>query len=237
MADQDDSAGAGVLWSTPAPARRGPKPRHTLDGIAEAASAIADAEGLDAVTMQRVAQRLGTTKMALYRYVAGRADLDAVILDRALGAPPTDSGATWEDALTGWTRALHSRALESPWTVELAQRPHVPGPEELTWYERGLEATDGLSLTAGERLDLLALLSGHALSLVRQQAGSSAPEEELASRLGPVLAARAEQYPRAVAAFAEAGRDGSRDDALLFGVHRILAGVAALLEERRGASN
>ena len=80
-----------LLWGPPAGARRGPKPRYTLDAIAEAAMTIADDEGLDAVTMQRVAERLGTTKMALYRYMPGRAELDAVMLDRALGLPPAAS--------------------------------------------------------------------------------------------------------------------------------------------------
>lgn len=82
------------------------------------------------------------------------------------------------------------------------------------------------------RLDLLALLAGHALSLVRQHAGLPAAEEELAAGLGPVLAAHADRYPRAAAAFADAGREQERDDALLFGVRRILAGVAALVAER-----
>ncbi|VXB21614.1 TetR family transcriptional regulator [Microbacterium sp. 8M] len=231
-AEPEAGARPGVLWTPVASGRRGPKPRHTLDGIADAAIAIADAEGLDAVTMQRVAEGLGTTKMALYRYVPARADLDAVMLDRALGSAPALPRSPWEEALTAWTVELFTRALARPWSVELTQRPHTPGPQELTWYEQGLAATEGLPMSAGERLDLLALLSGHALSLVRQQAGSPAAEEQLAAGLEPVLAAHAERYPRTAAAFAEAGRAQQRDDALLFGVRRILAGVAALIAER-----
>lgn len=230
-----EPVGPGVLWAGPPKGRRGPKPRHTVDGIAETAIAIADAEGLDAVTMQRVAQSLGTTKMALYRYLPGRADLDAVMLDRALGTPPPlDGGVHWDEALTAWTSALFSRALERPWSVELAQRPHTPGPQELTWYETALAATDGLPLNAGERLDLLALLSGHALSLVRQQVGTTDAEEELAAGLAVVFTAHADRFPHTAAAFADAGRAGQRDDAFVFGVRRILAGIAALVAERDG---
>lgn len=231
-AEAPDAASPDALWSDPPPARRGPKPKHTLEGITDAAVAIADADGLAVVTMQRVAERLGTTKMALYRYLPGRADLDAAMLDRALGAPPPASDAAWREALASWTRALHARALVHPWAVELAQRPHLPGPQELTWYELGLRATAELRLTGGERLDLLALLSGHALSLVRQRSAAPAPEEELAARLGPVLAAHSETFPHTVAAFADAGRGGGRDDALDFGVQRILAGIDALVRER-----
>lgn len=223
----------GVLWRTPPTGRRGPKPRHTLNSIAEAAIAVADEEGLDAVTMQRVAERLGTTKMALYRYFPARADLDAAMLDHALGPPPALPEVRWDEALAAWATALFERATERPWSVELAQRPHAPGPHELGWYENGLTATTGLALTGGERLDLLALLSGHALSLVRQQSGGShAAEEELAGQLVPVLIAHADRYPSTLAAFMDAARTQDRDDALLFGVHRILAGIAALIAER-----
>ncbi|MGN8025176.1 TetR/AcrR family transcriptional regulator [Microbacterium sp. 22242] len=231
-ADDTDQRGSGVLWTAPPRGRRGPKPRHSLDGIADAAIAIADAEGLEAVTMQRVAASLGTTKMALYRYLPARADLDAVMLDQALGAPRALPDADWRASLTAWAVDLFTRAAERPWSVELAQRPHTPGPRELAWYESGLAATEHLPLTAGERLDILALLSGHALSLVRQQAGSAAAEKELAGRLGPVLVAHADRYPHTAAAFAAAGRAQQRDDALGFGIARVLAGVAALVAER-----
>ncbi|EGD54590.1 TetR/AcrR family transcriptional regulator [Gordonia neofelifaecis] len=235
MNDEADGSDAGVLWRTSTSPRRGPKPRYTLDGIAAAAMSIADEDGLEAVTMQQVAARLGTTKMALYRYLPGRSDLDAVMLDRALGPSPAVEPGDWAEGLTVWTRTLFTRALAHPWAVELAQRPHLPGPEEMTWFETGLEATASLPLESGERLDLLALLSGHALSLVRQRVGSATPEEDLAGRTAAIFAHHRERYPRTASAFVEAGREGSRDAALDFGVERILAGTAALVAERRSA--
>ncbi|HEY9310062.1 MAG TPA: TetR/AcrR family transcriptional regulator [Microbacterium sp.] len=234
MASAEDGVAASVhlLWHEPAVGRRGPRPKFTVEAIVAAATAIADADGLDAVTMQRVAERLGTAKMALYRYVPGRAELDAVLLDRALGGPPASPDTDWRTALTAWTLALHERALAHPWSVTLAQRPHVPGPGELAWYERGLEAMSELPLGGGEQLDLLALLAGHAQSMVRQQADGPHPEQDLAAQLGPVLAARSAEYPRTAAAFADAARESDRDAALRFGIDRLLAGVAALIAER-----
>ncbi|HWV76500.1 MAG TPA: TetR/AcrR family transcriptional regulator C-terminal domain-containing protein [Isoptericola sp.] len=221
-----------LLWRRETPARRGPKPRFSVDAVVAAATEIADDRGLDAVTMQSVAARLGTTKMALYRYVPGRDELDALLLDAALGAPPTvEAGAGWRAALTDWAGGVYARALARPWSVELAQRPHVPGPVELAWFEAGLAALAGLALTGAEKLDTLALLVGHVMSLVRQQPGGATSEAELAAALGPVLADRADDYPLTVAAFAEG--DSGRDDALRFGVERIVAGVAALDAGRR----
>ncbi|GAA5095120.1 TetR/AcrR family transcriptional regulator [Microbacterium yannicii] len=234
MATEHDSVAASIelLWQEPVIGKRGPRPKFTIEGIVAAATAIADEDGLDAVTMQRVAERLGTAKMALYRYVPGRAELDAVLLDRALGGPPASPEGDWRSALAAWTLALHERSLEHPWSVTLAQRPHVPGPGELAWYESGLRAMGDLPLSGGEQLDVLALLAGHAQSMVRQRAGGPHPELDLADRLGPVLAARSADYPRTSAAFADAARGGGRDAALHFGIDRLLAGVAALIAER-----
>ena len=88
-----------LLWGRqPAPSR-GPKPAITLTGIAEAAIRIGDAEGLDAVSMQRIAGELPVTKMALYRYVPGKTELLAVMSDLAMGAPPERPGLPWREAL------------------------------------------------------------------------------------------------------------------------------------------
>lgn len=230
-------AAAAFLWAQPPGRKPGPKPKYTLDGIAEAAIAIADESGLDEVSMQRVADRLGTTKMALYRYVPGRAELDAVMLDTALGAPVVADEEHWRTALAAWADGVHARALAHPWIVELVQRPHTPGPGELAWFEAGLGAMAALPLRGGEKLDLLTLLVGHVMSLVRQRASAGAPEQQLAAGLASILATRAELYPRTASAFAEAGDDGALDDALRFGVDRVLAGVAALVAERTASSS
>jgi AcrR family transcriptional regulator len=219
------------LWPRPAAVRRGPKPKFTVAQIADAGTRIADAEGLTAVTMQRIAHDLGTTKMALYRYVPGRADLDAVMLDRAFGPPAHRSPADWRRALAAWAEAVHARALAHPWSVELAQRPHRPGPCELAWYEQGLGTMADLELYGAEKLDTLALLAGHAMSIVRQESASAAPEQELAASLLRVLTDHAGDYPLTAAAFTQP--EGARGDALRFGIDRIVAGVEVLAATRR----
>jgi len=235
MADEPEAttppAPDDLLWPGPAPVRRGPKPKFTVAQITDAGTRIADAEGLGAVTMQRIADDLGSTKMALYRYVPGRADLDAVMLDRAFGPPAAHADDDWRRALAAWAEGVHSRALAHPWSVELAQRPHRPGPCELAWYETGLAAMARLELHGSEKLDVLALLAGHAMSIVRQESASAAPEQELAAAMSQILTDRAADYPLTVAAFADPG--GARGDALRFGVERIIAGVEVLAATRR----
>lgn len=180
--------------------------------------------------MQHVAERLSATKMALYRYVSARAELEALMLDRALGTPDEPGDGDWQHALTRWALNLHERASAHRWSVELVQRPHLPGPSELGWYEVGLATLEGLALEPGEKLDVLALLSGHVISIVRHEAGGGTPEADLAGALVPVLTARARDYPLTTAAFAQTGKQ-ARDGALRFGIERVIAGVEALASD------
>ena len=78
-----------LLWGTPQRPRRGPKPSLSLERIVTEAIALADAEGLANLSMQHLAERLGCAKMALYRYVPGKAELVALMLDAGLGDPPS----------------------------------------------------------------------------------------------------------------------------------------------------
>ncbi|WP_243064373.1 TetR/AcrR family transcriptional regulator [Humibacter sp. RRB41] len=224
-----------ILWSEERPVKRGPKPKLTLAQVVDGGIAIADEDGLEAVTMQRLADRLGATKMALYRYVPSRAELDALMLDRALGAPGEIAGVQWRETLTKWAMEFFERAVAHAWSVELAQRTHTPGPRELQWFEVGLAAMTGLPLASAEKLDVLALLSGHVLSLVRRSTVSSSPEDDLAGSIVPILAIHADAYPFTAAAFADAS-DGGRDAGLRFGIDRALDGVEAMMQRRASAA-
>src|SRR5580704_15308627 len=67
--------GLDLLWGRRGGGTRGPKPGLSIDAIVETAVAIADAEGLDAVSMARVANELGFTTMSLYRHVTSKDEL------------------------------------------------------------------------------------------------------------------------------------------------------------------
>src|SRR5690606_41224667 len=75
------------LWGRSAPPRRGPKPALSVERIVRAAVDLADAEGLAAVSMARVAESLGDSSMALYRYVEGKDELLVLIADAGAEAP------------------------------------------------------------------------------------------------------------------------------------------------------
>src|SRR5262250_3052406 len=93
MTDAEAAAGSipgsvAAAWGVRERPHRGPRPGLSLGRIVDAAVRVADAEGLDAVSMSRVAAELGTAPMSLYRYVTAKDELLALMVDAAYGPPP-----------------------------------------------------------------------------------------------------------------------------------------------------
>ncbi|MGW4698165.1 TetR/AcrR family transcriptional regulator [Kitasatospora cineracea] len=224
-----------LLWEPPARPTRGPKPGLTLESIARAGIEAADAEGLAAVSMQRVAGLLGHTKMALYRYVPGKAELVALMVEHAAGDPPPPSDAPWREQLTDWARRMSAVLTAHPWLLDALAAPRPTGPRELAWLERVVAALDGHGLSGAERMDAAVLLVGHVRTIAAQhrQSRDGSPEAELLRALVPLVHTHATRYPALAAALAEP--PGGRDNAYDFGIARILDGLAALIDHRRGS--
>ncbi|WP_199513690.1 TetR/AcrR family transcriptional regulator [Nucisporomicrobium flavum] len=218
------------LWGGRARPTRGPKPALTLEGIADAGIAVADAEGLAAVSMQRVAADRGYTKMSLYRYVPGKAELIAVMVERAIGEPPALSASGWRAALEEWSRLLLGRYLAHPWTIEATVGRRPLGPYEMGWMEVALAAVAELPLSGAERLDTIAVLAGHARMLA-QQAAARLGEAEMSTAIAAVLREHGERFPQLTAALAGAATEGG-DQAFEYGLARLLDGVEALVRNR-----
>ncbi|MFC0433795.1 TetR/AcrR family transcriptional regulator [Kutzneria buriramensis] len=220
-----------LLWGEPAGPRRGPRPTLTVGDLARAGIELADAEGLAAVTMQRVAEALGVTKMATYRYVPGKDELVALMVDTALGAPPPlDDLDGWRPKLRAWSLAMNERMQAHPWSVRATAGPRVTGPNELTWAEVALAAVDGLALDGGQKMDVIVALTSQVRSLVEQTADNS--EERISATWMTILDGRGERFPHVVAALASSARHSSRDQGLTFGLDRILDGVELYLSRQ-----
>jgi AcrR family transcriptional regulator len=211
------------LWQERAGGRRGPKPALTLEAIADAAIAVADAEGLAAVSMQRVAAEVGYTKMALYRYLPGKSELVAVMVERGLGAPPVLPDGDWRLAMTAWANQLLSVFVAHPWALEASTGQRPVGPNELSWMEAALARLPA-GLSGAERMDMVAVLAGHVRALVAQ------PAEE--SGLITALTEHAARFPAVSAALADMAANGGQDQAFQFGLERLLDGLETLIARR-----
>ncbi|MFF1784193.1 TetR/AcrR family transcriptional regulator [Streptomyces virginiae] len=234
-----------LLWGPPpAGPARGPKRGLTLEGITRAGIAIADAEGLAGASMQRVAAELAVTKMALYRYVPGKAELVALMVEGAMPAAAPSPDGPWRERLEVWARGLLAGLRLHPWLLEATVGVRVMGPRELEWMERALAALDGCGLTGAEAMDAVVLLAGHVRGIAEQEraagrgtgpgGGSTAqgPDAQLAAMLGEVMRTHGERFPALGAALASAAEHGGQDQALEFGLGRILDGLELLVTRR-----
>ncbi|SDS10325.1 TetR/AcrR family transcriptional regulator [Actinopolymorpha singaporensis] len=232
----DQARTVEILWGRRPGPRRGPKPALSLEVVARTGIGIADAEGLAAVSMQRVAADLGFTKMSLYRYVPGKAELVAVMADFAIGAPPAGTRAKdWRDRLDEWAHALLPRFRRHPWVVEATTGPRVFGPNELAWMERAVSALEGIGLRGGEQLDAVVVLVGHVRNLAHQTRGgpdANRTERRISALMSELMREHGSEYPAVQAALTAAAEGGGQDQALDFGLDRILDGIAALVDRR-----
>lgn len=159
------------LWGRGAAPRRGPKPALTVEQVVRAAVDLADAEGLPAVSMARVAESLGYSSMALYRYVESKDELLVLMADAAadvLEMPGYDE-TDWRAGLTAWTRAQIEGVLARPWYLDLPLTTAQVGPNRLRWIDRAFAILAPLALTTDEKLQIVGLLAQHVLGEGRVQ--------------------------------------------------------------------
>ncbi|KUL33428.1 TetR family transcriptional regulator [Streptomyces sp. NRRL F-4489] len=140
----DPRRSLSLLWRAADGARepaarraRGPKPALSVAAIVDAGIAVADAEGMAALSMRTVGERLGRTAMALYTYVPGKTELVDLMYDRALGELPTgyDLAAGWRPAVTSWAFDTWEFYLRHPWVLQVSQARPVLGPNEYASVE------------------------------------------------------------------------------------------------------
>lgn len=232
--------GLAALWG-PKRARPGPRPAFSVERVAEAGIALADADGLAGLSMARVAEHLGVTTMALYRYVSGKDDLVAVMYDIAIGPPPATATDDWRVALEAWARAQFDRLREHPWATEVAVVAAGLGPNQVRWIETGIRALAGSGLPDADKAGVTRLVATHVLSEARLAADlERAPvyRDGFDAFLREVTD---EDDTSATAALVSSGAfDGSERGYepadLTFGLEVLLDGIDALIARRAGGA-
>ncbi len=241
--------GLDLLWGRRERGRRGPRPGLSADTIVEAAIALADAEGLEAVSMARVAAELGFTTMSLYRYVTSKEELLQLMWNAsALGAGQLVlEGDGWRPRLRMWAVIQRGLIDRHPWITQMPMAAPPVAPNSLLFVERGLETLDGTGLADADKLRVLGLLSSYTLSEARMAndavraaqsaaAGGGGAEpaapwtfeallrELVDGKTYPLLYGIAWSDPAA-------GQPPEREE-FLFGIDLILDGVQALIDRQ-----
>lgn len=242
MTNDELPADVAAMWRLRAAPRRGPKPSLTLDDIVRAAIEIADAEDLAAVSMAKVADRLGNSTMALYRHVKSKDELLVMMSDAALERPePLPEGIHWRTGLTFWADGVLAAIRRHKWYAKLPLSGPPAGPNNLAWFDSALGALKDTGLPeeakVGVVMGLITFVQGEirmAFDLAAGYADNPAAFLQFGSTLRRVADPRV--YP-AVARTVEAGvfdevgsfEEDSEAD-FDFGLQLYLDGVAAFIE-------
>jgi AcrR family transcriptional regulator len=157
------------IWMRPEPTgRRAPRSR---DDIAAAAVAVADAEGLEAVSMRRVASELGLGTMSLYHYVHSKDELLDLMGDRIVGGQLVDDADLargWREGLTAIAQATRANFERHPWMRgAMTPRPStIPGPNALRHVDQSLAAVADLGVDVPTQMEIIAVVDDYVIGFV-----------------------------------------------------------------------
>ncbi|MEU1664127.1 TetR/AcrR family transcriptional regulator [Streptomyces sparsogenes] len=229
---------AAFLWERldrPAPA-----PRSTLtpQRIARAAVAIADAEGIDAVTMRRLATDLGVAPMAAYRYVSGKDELLELMVDHVYGEMTPPGGAEdWREAMRARSRRTRAVLLQHPWVARTAV--FTMTPNQVAVIESALASLDELGLDLDTMMAICRAVDSYVkgavdreiglAELMKEQGWSSADETRVALAPRMTWLMNTGRYPTYRRYINEATRKDDADWQFDTGLDALLDGIAARL--------
>ncbi|WP_022901842.1 TetR/AcrR family transcriptional regulator C-terminal domain-containing protein [Humibacter albus] len=250
MSDTEASAdlslphAVALAWGVAERPQRGPKRELSIERIVETAMKLADAEGLGAVSMARVASALGFTTMSLYRYVTSKDDLlllmqDAVA-DIELPEPPEDD---WRTGLRQWTLASLASLRAHPWysRIPISGTPLTPNVMRL--IDAALRALRPAPLSDQEKMACVLLVGSYARAVGSVQAdiassGARADEvngQRFAAALGQLVTS--DGFPDLAPVIASGAYTDDEFDDFAFGLERVLDGIARYIDERGEASS
>jgi AcrR family transcriptional regulator len=252
--------GLDLLWGRRERGKRGPRPGLSADAIVSAAIRLADARGLEEVSMARVAAELGVTTMSLYRYVANKEELLQLMWNGSAegAASLVIEGDDWRSRLRAWAVIQRDMLDRHPWITQMPMAAPPVAPNSLHFVERGLETMDETPLADSDKLAIIGLLSSYTLSEARMtadarraadaaaqtaasaQAAAPAPGGDSAGDHAPDYEALLRElvdeptYPRLYRlAWGQPGRPPSEREDFLQGLDIILDGIQVRIDRAR----
>jgi AcrR family transcriptional regulator len=159
-----------MIWLREEPNAR--RPTHTRAQIAATALEIADTEGFEAVSMRRVAQKLGAGTMTLYHYVANKDELITLMVDSVMGevlVPDGELSGNWREAMEQIAKRSHAAFANHRWTLDRLGGMR-PGPNFMRHFEQSLQAVESAGISIEETFDLIALVDDYVFGFALREA-------------------------------------------------------------------
>jgi AcrR family transcriptional regulator len=232
---------ADILWTRAERAPRGPQPSLSRDQIAAAAIGIADREGLDAVSMRRVATELRCGTMSLYRYVRTKEELYDLMRDAVAGeddVQTAEPSGDWRADLRTAAHRMRASVLRHPWLPALIVRRPAFGPNEVRGVELMLTVLANLGLSADEKLNVIGVLGSFVQGYVQRELAErewrgpdSRADKQWQLAMARYLAelARSGAYPQFTQVRAEVDKVPDPDGLFEWQLDRILDGLAPVV--------
>jgi AcrR family transcriptional regulator len=211
------------------------KPRFNRDDIAAAAIRIADAEGIEAVSMRRLAAELDAGTMSLYHYVRTKDELLTLVVDALMGEvvlPPTQRmPRDWRSAITLIAKRTRDALRRHPWILDINDDPSI-GPNAMRHFDQSWQALASLDANFDDKLDLITVVDEYVFGFCLHERNNQTHDpndDEMVDYIGALLSEA--EYPALAGMVAEMGmpRLWSKIDAHSRSVGRFDRNLARLL--------
>jgi AcrR family transcriptional regulator len=226
------------VWLRPRQAPRDTPPAFSREQITQAAVDLADRHGLAAVSMRRIAERIGSAPTSLYWYVSTKEEIYELMVDAVIGQielPRRPSG-DWRADLTSIAWATRGSLARHPWFAQLGIHP-VPGPQTLRYGDIGMRSLAGLGLDQRSQVNILAAVNNYIFGFLRREAAwqnllqrTRTTEAGWGSGPPDLTAATAGQHATSSARLT-ARMNLTSDESFEFGLECLLDGIALLVAQ------
>ncbi|MEV5987859.1 TetR/AcrR family transcriptional regulator [Streptomyces sp. NPDC052051] len=205
---------------------RGQRAGLTRQAVLEAALALADREGLKALSMRRLGAELGVEAMTLYHHIASKDALLDGIVEQIFAevVPPLFHGASWRADLRDYAHALHATLLAHPNVVPLVVSRPATTPRNLSFMENALASLRAAGFPLGRALDVLYAVSGFVVGHVATAPPGADDDRRAAD---PLDGLDPEEFPLLTEAARTGHRHSGPDSRFTFALDAMLSGFDA----------
>ena len=196
--------------------------RLTPDAITAAAIRLADAEGLEAVSIRRVAAELDARAMSLYDHFESKADLLAAMHDEGVGEMLADRPLpdAWREAVAVSARKMYAAYARRPWMLFVTADRPPPGPNSIKLAKQMARGVAGLQLDEGDVWQVQGIVNDYVLGYSFRTIGTVNPEDMETA----IAATDVVEFPE-LAALPENLRNRSTIERFELGLQTVLDGV------------
>jgi AcrR family transcriptional regulator len=220
---------------TRAARRGGRRARLSREQVLQAAMDLADEGGLEALTMQRIAHRLGAEAMSLYRHVRNKDEILDGLVDLVFGELELPPPATpWKAAMRKRAVSFREALRRHPWAIGLMESASRPGPANLHHHDAVLGLLRGAGFSSLMATHAYNLLDSYIYGFALQERTLPVATPEALAQVGEVLIGQlpGDEYPHLKAVGTELMASGfNYADEFAFGLDLILDGLAGIRAE------